>query len=256
MPDRKKRPGMPAKSSVVMEKTFVPPARPLRSGPTVSAPRAYRIMRTNEVDPKDSPVPRAAVAMLGAALAVGDDFKGTSRKAAKLSLATAAEETFLDLPDLLKTLPSKTAMKNHKPKITTDAKSGRVKVEKRNVALRSFLYAASREDDNDYHLIIGRDPGVSPPVYMTIEISGLPPAKRASFAALKSARAAYKKFFGSDLPGTTYDFYDPPIPMEVAGSLFFDMSHASGQGPGPKSLRKDIPTVWEIHPVSRIVFEP
>jgi hypothetical protein len=50
--------------------------------------------------------------------------------------------------------------------------------------------------------------------------------------------------------------YDPPIPIEVEGSLFFDMSHANGQGPGPATLRKDIPTIWEIHPVSKILFEP
>jgi len=70
-------------------------------------------------------------------------------------------------------------------------------------------------------------------------------------------RDDYKAFSeGDHLPGTSYDFYDPPVPVEVTGSLFFDMSHATGNGPGPQSLRHDIPTIWEIHPIPHILFEP
>ena len=221
--------------------------------------RSYRIIRTNEVDPKDAPMPRAAVPPIGAPVPFavpGDNFAGTARKAAKLAVSNAAMEVFADLPPLIATLPSKTSMKKHKPKITTEANSARVAEEKRNVRLTAFLYAASREADNDFHLIIGRDPDSTPHVYMTIEISGLPPQSASSFTKLKSARKSFQTFFGNDLPGTSYDFYDPPIPIKVEGSLFFDMSHATGQGPGPASLRDDIPTIWELHPVSKITFEP
>ena len=121
--------------------------------------------------------------------------------------------------------------------------------------VRAFLYAASREDDNDFHLIVGRDPDLEP-MYMTMEISGLPPQDSGHFSRLGAAREAYKEFFGEDLPGASYDFYDPPIPVEVEGSLFFDMSHSSGSRPGPASLRPHIPTIWEIHPMTNIVFEP
>jgi len=243
---------------VVTETTLVPQHRArLRGAPSPGIPATYRILRTNEVDPKDAPVPRAAVTpFVAPAVPPGDNFAGTARKAAKLSIAPANAETFVDLQGLLKTLPTKSAMKKHKPKITTEANSGRVVEENRNVRLLLFLYAASREDDNDYHLIFGRDPDSTPHVYMTAEVSGLPPKSRSSFTALKKTRDAFKAFFGSHLPGSSYDFYDPPIPVEVEGSLFFDMSHATGQGPGPKSLRKDIPTIWEIHPVSSIQFEP
>ncbi len=127
--------------------------------------------------------------------------------------------------------------------------------ERRNARLSAFLYAASREDDNDYHLILGRDPSL-PPRYLTVEISGLPHSRSRHFGKLKAAREAYFRFFGNGLPGPTYDFYDPPIPVEVAGSLFFDMSHATGGRPGPQKLRPNMPVVWEIHPVTRIVFEP
>jgi len=254
-----RRAGLPAKSAVVMEKVLTPGGRGAARGaaPSPGIPATYRIIRTNEVDPKDQAMPRAAVVPFAAPVVpIGDNFQGTARKAAKLAIPSAPSETFVDLQGLLKTLPSKRAMKKHKPKITIAADSGRVAEENRNVRLLVFLYAASREDDNDFHLIIGRDPDSTPHVYMTVEISGLPPESRKSFVPLKAARNAFKKFFGADLPGMSYDFYDPPIPVEIEGSLFFDMSHATGQGPGPKSLRKNIPTIWEIHPVSSFVFEP
>ena len=34
------------------------------------------------------------------------------------------------------------------------------------------------------------------------------------------------------------------------------MSHATGSRPGPAKLRPNMPVVWEIHPISKIVFEP
>lgn len=254
-----RRAGLPAKDSIVSVTVLAPARLGAAARAAVRGRGTYRILRTNEVDPKDTPVPKAAVAAFGAPLAaaaVGDNFAGTSRKAAKLSIADAPTESFDDLRALIETLPAKKTMTAHKPNITTKADSNRVEEEKRNVRVTAFLYAASREDDRDYHLIIGRARNKTLHLYMTAEISGLPPKSRKSFARLNRARNAYKTFFGADLPGTSYDFYDPPVPIEIRGSLFFDMSHAKGQGPGPKSLRKDIPTVWELHPVTEIVFEP
>ena len=186
----------------------------------------------------------------------GDNFRGTARKAAKLSIANAPPETFTDLSTLIASLPSHKAMVNHVPPIRTTANSNRVAEEKRNVKVQAFLYAASREDDNDFHLILGRVPVSTPAVYLTMELSGLPPPSSPAFARLKAARDAFKSFFRGDLPGTSYDFYTPPIPVAIEGSLFFDMSHATGSRPGPASLRPKMPVVWEIHPITRIVFEP
>lgn len=186
----------------------------------------------------------------------GDTFSGTARKAAKLSIANAPMETFDDLEALIASLPPEPQMANHVPPIRTTATSNRVIEEKRNVHIRVFLYAASKEKDNDFHLILGRAPGSVPAVYLTMELSGLPSAGSAASARLKAARNAFKAFFGSDLPGTDYDFYTPPIPVEIEGSLFFDASHISGQRPGPTSLRSRMPVIWEVHPISKIVFEP
>ena len=61
----------------------------------------------------------------------------------------------------------------------------------------------------------------------------------------KKVRDTYKDFF-TDLPGTGYDFYKPPVPVEIGGSLFFDVTHATGQRPGPKDLRPGMTTSAEI----------
>jgi hypothetical protein len=252
------RTGMPAMDSVLS-------VRPLVTSEAVAAAEAlkvpaYRIIQTNEVDAYE----KAATSMetLNAAIAaaeaapVGDNFKGTARKAAKLSIADSPTKTYQDLKTLVNSLTPHDDMKNRVPKIKTTATSNRVEEEKRNVRIKLFLYAASREEDRDFHLILGRNPDRSPELYMTMELSGLPPTSSASFAKLKAARDAFKAFFGGDLPGLSYDFYDPPIPVRIEGSLFWDASHSSGQRPGPKSLKSRMPTVWEVHPITKIVFNP
>ena len=253
------RPGLPNPKNIVAEIPFGAPP-----GLEGVAP-AYRILRTNEVDGYEKKPSKAEVAesmFLEAKKkkkAPGEQFGGTSRRAAKLSVADAKTEKFTDVADLIATLPKHAAMK--KLNIAKDAKSNRVAEEKRNVRVDCWIYAASVEDDNDYHLILGRDPdGGGDPVYLTMELSGLPPANMKSHAALKSARDAFKKFFtkffNGDLPGTSYDFYDPPIRVQIEGSLFWDASHATGSRPGPQSLRGDMPVVWEVHPISKMKLFP
>jgi hypothetical protein len=257
------RVGMPAGSSILSTRDLTP-RRPAQAevGLARGVPAHYRILRTDEVDAKDHPLSTAEIKNVmstGGAAATrtsGDTFAGTARAAAKLSISGAAIEPFNDIKDLIDPLPSKNKMVHHHPPITTEAASARVQEEERNVRVTAFLYAASRENDNDFHLIVGRDPSADPPMYMTMEVSGLPPSNASSFARLKAAREAYTGFFGNDLPGASYDFYDPPIPIRVEGSLFFDMSHANGRSPGPPSLHDDMPVIWEVHPISDIVFEP
>lgn len=87
---------------------------------------------------------------------------------------------------------------------------------------------------------------------MMLGLSVLPSQDSEHFSRLKAAREAYKAFFGDDLPGASCDLYDPPIPVEVEGSQFIDRSHSSGSRPGPASLRPDILTIRELHPVTNI----
>ena len=188
--------------------------------------------------------------------ALGDNFNGKARKAAKLSLAAAPTENFNDLSKLIASLPPVSAMV--KLNIPTTADSIRVQQEKRNIHVAGFLFAASAEADNDFHLIVGRDPKAGQEMYMTMEVSGLPPATASypAFKSLKTARTAYKKFFGKNLPGAGYHFYQPPIPVQIDGSLFFDATHSTGQAPGPPSLKSRMPTIWEVHPISSIKLGP
>jgi hypothetical protein len=250
---------LPAPSSVLTELTLRPKAGATigaAAPPAAAAGPIYRVLRTLEVDEYDAPIqPAEIMGLVAPRVAPSDNaFRGNSRKVAKLSIAEADTEVFDDLKDLIETLEDHDVMKNN-PDLSTDRNNNRVAEERRNVRVTTFLYAASMEEDNDFHLIVGRDPSKSEK-YMTVEISGLPPQSSPHFNDLNSARDSYFEFFGDGLPGTSYDFYDPPIPVVIEGSLFFDMSHASGSRPGPSTLRPRMPVVWEIHPIRKIEFEP
>jgi hypothetical protein len=165
--------GRPSASSLIAEDVLTP----VRTGMAAAAEgvgQTYRILITTQTDPYDEPVSLAAAATFAAG---GDNFAGTDRKAAKLSISKAKTESFTDLKDLIATLVSDAKMINHRPPIKKDASQGRLEEEDRTVRVRAFLYAASRENDNDFHLIVGRSPKSSP-MYMTMEISGLPPKSR------------------------------------------------------------------------------
>ena len=256
------RPGMPALDSIHDDSvTFK--SKP--KGPT------YRILRTTEVDSyettptakaignvlkgKKAPAPAAIAAAVKTKVPGDDNFAGQSRRAAKLSIAAAPTENFSDVSKLINSLPTVDSMV--KLRIPTTTNSNRVQQENRNVHVSGFLFAASREADNDFHLIVGRDPNATQEMYMTMELSGLPPAGSPAFDPLNNARTAYKQFFDRQhLPGATYDFYQPPIPIQVEGSLFFDASHSTGQAPGPPSLKSRMPTIFEVHPITKIKLGP
>jgi len=236
-----------------------PAAALARAARATAAPApVFTILVTDQVDPYDKRLSaRAAAALRARPFApVSNNFAGTSRKAAKISTSGAKFEKFNDLKALVNSFSDDAKMIKRKPKIATDAKSNRVDEEKRNVRVSAFLYAASREDDNDFHLIIGSDPKGRKLVCLTMEISGLPPKKAASFDDLKKARDDFKNLLDNKLPGSGYHFYRPPIPITIGGSLFFDITHAKGGRPGPKDLRPSIPTIMEVHPVREIAFRP
>jgi len=264
LPDLPHRAGMPAKDSIIGISTL--PAATTMAGAVAAAPK-YRVIHTNEVDEyeKAAASPQAFAAAAAKAAPVSDNYAGTDRKAAKLSISTAPTETFADIKDLIATLTtgasSEAAMKKHTPPIKKTATQNRVKEEQRNVQVKAFLYAISREADNDFHCILGRDPNATPEVYMTMELAGLPPKTAASFQTLQAVRNAFKQFYTQNvgaMPGPGYDFPDPPVPVEISGSLFFDITHATSGGtrPGPKSLKNKMPVIWEVHPITKVVFEP
>ena len=70
------------------------------------------------------------------------------------------------------TLPTDEDMKQLSG-ITRDTMA-RVDAENRNVRVTGFIYAFKKEDDNDYHIILGDPLGTDPPVYLNVEVSGIP----------------------------------------------------------------------------------
>jgi len=140
------------------------------------------------------------------------------------------------------------------PPVSRSAKSRRVAEEKRNVQVDGGLCAASREDDNDFHLIVCDDPDVPEDerYCLNVEVSGLP-ASGAYRARLVAAREQFVGLVGGNPPGSKYRFYEPCIPVRIRGPLFYDISHPPG-AVGPSKLRPD--TAWEIHPVESIAERP
>lgn len=246
----------PTRTTIVDRETL--PARKPSGLRAAGRARTYELITTTQVDPYDPRItPGEALAERAAlrAAAPGDLFTGKSRKPAKISVSKARLEKFDDLKDLLASLPKESVMKNHSPAIGQGPTSGRVAEEDRNVRVKAWLWAQSLEDDRDFHLILGRQPGKKK-MFMTMEVSGLPPASSPHRKKIERARKAYKNRFKGKLPGSGYVFLKPPMPVEIGGSLFFDIKHLTGGRPGPQDLRADIPTVWEVHPVTHIKFEP
>lgn len=149
--------------------------------------------------------------------------------------------------ELVSSLPAERAMQCLKISFP-----GRSEGENRNVRVVGLLYAARREPDNDFSLTVGGGESAENRIYMLMDISGLPQASSPTFARLGAVRDAYKRFFGmKNVPELGYDYYKPPIPITIEGSLFYNASHSSVRS-GPPALLNHIPTNWRIHPITNI----
>jgi len=177
-------------------------------------------------------------------------FRGTDRKASKISIDNAPVVAFPDLPALITTLPADRDMTNHQPSIERDTAT-RVAEEHRNVRVPAWIYAIKYETDQDWHVIVGTDPTrPGPRTFFNAEISGLPPASAAAFPKLRTARTSLAEILDNNLPaGAGYRKYLDPIAVVLEGSLFFDIDHKAG-AVGPTGMRPA--TAWEIHPVTRL----
>jgi hypothetical protein len=181
-------------------------------------------------------------------------FTGVVRKQAKTSLSTARTEIFETVGDLLVTLAPDGDMHAYKPKIRQI--SPRVSEEDRNVYIKNaYLFTVKEEDDQDFHIIIGDLSATGEPInLMNVEIAGLPEdVNSKDFKILKKVRsqfyAKYPMFFDSNRKTLTCD---PPAPISLRGSLFFDTQHSAGHI-GSKNFKPL--SVWEIHPISYIKFK-
>jgi hypothetical protein len=182
----------------------------------------------------------------------GEVFNGNDREAAKTDIASAAAEQFDDLTGVVATLPTDEFMRNeHQPPISKDSSSGRVAEEKRNVTVTAYLVATKKENDNDFHLILASTPDGDGP-YLTAEVSGLPRTGTAQKkSAFRAVRTQYSDLLHGHVPGPRYQLIDPPLPVTVTGSLFYDIDHPAGA----VGTHGFVPTTsWEIHPISSITL--
>ncbi len=194
---------------------------------------------------------------LTARAAVADDgitFAGTARKAAKISIAKPQPETE-DLASLIAWCRQhETDMRHHDPPISTAADSARIPEEVRNVSVEGWIHFAKKEDDNDYHVIVGTSENLADAQTMNVEISGLPPRSSRSFHKLNQARQDFEAMFNSALSQMNRSGYAhlTPTHVQITGSLFYDIDHAAGVV-GPTGHRAK--SAWEIHPVTSIQGE-
>jgi hypothetical protein len=181
----------------------------------------------------------------------GETFCRTARRAAKTSVAHGTTMQFDTFQEFHDWLPKQKDMENlHIPR---GIDSNRVDKEKYDVTIVAYLYAAAKQSDNDFHLIVGGGPNAPTSRKMNVEISGLSPLGYPDRDTLVSAREAFKAFClteWSSLPKSTFKFCQPPLKVRITGSIFFDVEHGPG-AVGPGSLSGDIDTSWEIHPITR-----
>jgi hypothetical protein len=130
----------------------------------------------------------------------------------------------------------------------------RVADEKRNVQVNAYIYAFRKEDDNDYHVILGDPPGTPNPQYLNAEVSGIPiTGTDAIRNTLWTVRRAFKQTFQLEDEGpASYFRPDPPVPVRITGSIFWDVEHPPPNTVGPRDFSPG--TAWEIHPISAIEF--
>jgi len=178
-----------------------------------------------------------------------ESYSGSARAAAKTSFVSASYTTYSDVAALRSALPTDATMRS----LGIGTSSARVTQENKNVTITTkYLYAITRESDEDYHLVMGTS-SVSAGNLLNCEVSGLPSSSQSSYSQIKAQRAVIVAYFGTDFCGKSgYSIFSPGIKLTtLKGSIFYDIDHAPGSV-GPAGYKPS--TSWEIHPVHDIAF--
>jgi hypothetical protein len=219
--------------------------------------KTYHAISTSERGESEEPALRALTRSSARGhVNDGEHFAGDARKLAKTSFAVSAEHSFRSPGAVLDSILKGTepADNDWEMRAKLNESSPRVPEEQRNVRVTAFLYATKKETDNDFHLLIGDKPDGGDGRFMTAEVSGLPSPDDSSTPRFQRARDQYRSFFEEihhALPGEGYIRFHEPVPVTVSGSLFFDVDHSIGEVHSG-TVRPE--SVWEIHPVSDLVF--
>ncbi|MGE5108997.1 MAG: hypothetical protein ACM3H8_15770 [Sphingobacteriales bacterium] len=170
------------------------------------------------------------------------------REQAKTTKAPGARKAFSSTVKLFNTLPADDIMDT----FNIGHKTTRVKPEEKNITLKKvYIYLIIREDDNDYHMIIGDKPNYQDAtVRFNAEISGLPKKFPDIKITLKNIRQKIAENIGF-VPKKAANNNGTSIPVKISGSLFYD-AHHKGKFGGQGKIKST--TIWEIHPVTSITF--
>ncbi|MBL0309637.1 MAG: hypothetical protein IPP77_08175 [Bacteroidetes bacterium] len=191
----------------------------------------------------------------------GDDcngaiFNGCMLRDIKLCVVDTPFESFTTTKKLMATLPVQEGLGRGEHR-------ERVAAEQRNVIITSaYLFMVSREEDNDYHLILGDKRNYRKGNLFSAEVAGLPLDETHPFYhLLRELREKFEEEIGGPSscgkPPKPYgkNLTLHPIKITIRGSLLFDSQHqhgGSGYTDGAVSLKT--PTGWEIHPVTGFVL--
>jgi hypothetical protein len=231
----------------------VAPQPPLPRAVTIKG-KTYYILPTGEKGEHDEEelIGNRTVFAKDTGIPESDVFLGKVRKIAKVTIFKGETKTFNSVSELREWLPPDKDMKDLN--IGKGVNVNRVEQEKWNVTVKAYLYTFRKEDDNDYHVIIGDAPGTPGRKFLNVEVSGIPEiGTDENRNQLWNVRKAFREAF--ELGGEGPDRYDPlhePVPVLITGSLFWDVEHPPPRTVGPTFASPR--TAWEIHPVSRIEF--
>jgi hypothetical protein len=121
------------------------------------------------------------------------------------------------------------------------------------VSVEGYIFAVSKESDNDFHFVGDKDCAVGD-CFINVEVSGLPQEPGdPNFPTLSAVRMKFLAYFLQHQPSRGYKKFNPPIAVALTGSVFFDVDHPAG-AVGPADLNPS--SAWEIHPLTDIIFEP
>ncbi|MDP9008469.1 MAG: hypothetical protein M3N91_07145 [Pseudomonadota bacterium] len=213
----------------------------------------YRVIQTNQIDEVEATERFSSpFKNLARTLSSGDIFAGTDRRDPKTSVATGGLKSYPTIAALRSSFPTDDFMKGLG--ITRAPDSQRTTQEQYNVTVAGYIYAASKESDNDFHLILGDKGCATGDCLINVEVSGLPqdPADP-SYPTLSAVRTKFLSYLNQQQPARGYETFSPPIAVIVTGSVFFDVDHPAG-AVGPTGLKPS--SAWEIHPLTEITFEP
>jgi hypothetical protein len=242
----------PVLATAPPQATAAPPAPQPRTV-TIKG-KTYRLVPltdrgANDREELESQPPAAGVA---ATIPATDRFNGKVRRLPKTTIFDGGPENFPSITALRHTLQTDDEMAALG--IGEGPGVDRVKQEKRNVTVKAWIYAFRKESDNDYHVILGDAPDAADRLFLNAEVSGIPTAGSAdNRKRLQAVRKAFQQTFdlGPDGPDG-YFRPDPPVPVQVTGSLFWDVEHPPPHTVGPTDFAPK--TAWEIHPISQIDF--